>query len=147
MSSTPVRRVFVPGANRRRRHSTLEPGSRKPLLARSTRWVLRLRHAVIAVWLVALLAGAVASTHLSPLLANGFAVPHTDSARAATILTQSFGDRSDGEYLVVFAADRPVGPAVRTEVQTAVERAARAVPSAHAGQVSVAGRSVLYGTV
>jgi RND superfamily putative drug exporter len=147
MSSTPVRRVFVPGANRRRRHSTLEPGSRTPLLARSTRWVLRLRHAVIAVWLVALLAGAVASTHLSPLLANGFAVPHTDSARAATILTQSFGDRSDGEYLVVFAADRPVGPAVRTEVQAAVERAARAVPSAHAGQVSVAGRSVLYGTV
>jgi uncharacterized membrane protein YdfJ with MMPL/SSD domain len=147
MRSTPVRRVFVPGANRRRRDSTLEPRSRKPLFARSTRWVLRLRHAVIAVWLVGLLAGAVASTHLSPLLANGFAVPHTDSARAATVLTQSFGDRSDGEYLVVFATDRPVGPAVRTEVQAAVERAARAVPSAHAGQVSVASRNVLYGTV
>src|ERR1700747_3671356 len=119
----------------------------EPLLARTTRWILRRRRAVIAAWLAALLAGAVASTHLSPLLANGFAVPHTDSARAATILMRGFGDRSDGEYLVVFAADRPVGPAIRSEVQAAVERAARVVPSARAGPVEVGGRRLLYGTV
>jgi uncharacterized membrane protein YdfJ with MMPL/SSD domain len=119
----------------------------EPLLARTTRWILRRRRAVIAAWLAALLAGAVASTHLSPLLANGFAVPHTDSARAATILTRGFGDRSDGEYLVVFAADRPVGPAIRSEVQSAVERAARVVPSARAGPVEEGGRRLLYGTV
>jgi RND superfamily putative drug exporter len=108
---------------------------------------LRRRYAVIAAWLAALLAGAVASAHLSPLLANGFAVPHTDSARAATILTRTFGDRSDGEYLVVFAADRPVGPAIRAEVQSAVERAASVVPSATAGPIEVGGRRVLYGTI
>jgi uncharacterized membrane protein YdfJ with MMPL/SSD domain len=119
----------------------------EPLLARTTRWVLRRRHWVIAVWLAALLSGAVASAHLSPLLANGFAVPHTDSARAAAILTRSFGDRSDGEYLVVFSADRPLVPSVRTEVQAAVERAARAVPSARAGPVEAAGRRLLYETV
>src|ERR1700758_4224441 len=92
--------------------STTARARAEPLLARTTRWILRRRRAVIAAWLAALLVGAVASTHLSPLLANGFAVPHTDSARAATILTRGFGDRSDGEYLVVFAADRPLVPAV-----------------------------------
>src|SRR5579864_3016636 len=129
-----------PGRTERSPHAG---ASAEPLLARATRWILPRCHAVIAVWLAALLGGAVASAHLRPLLANGFAVPHTDSARAAAILTRSFGDRSDGEYLVVFAADRPLVPGVRSEVQAAVERAARVVPSARAGPVEVGGRRVL----
>jgi uncharacterized membrane protein YdfJ with MMPL/SSD domain len=100
----------------RTEHSTLARAPAEPLLARTTRWVLRRRHAVVAVWLAALLAGGLASLHLRPLLANGFGVPHTDSQIAARILTRHFGDRSDGEYLVVFTADRPVDPALRDEV-------------------------------
>ena len=48
-------------------------------LARTTRYALRFRYVVVAFWLAVLLAGAVASLHLRPLLANGFGVPHTDS--------------------------------------------------------------------
>jgi uncharacterized membrane protein YdfJ with MMPL/SSD domain len=117
------------------------------LLACTARCVLRFRYVVVAFWLGALLAGAAASMHLRPLLANGFGVPHSDSQSAAGILTQHFGDRSDGEYLVVFADSRPVSAAVRGRVQAALERAVRTVPSARAGPVEVAGRRLLYAAV
>jgi putative drug exporter of the RND superfamily len=117
------------------------------MIARTTRYVLRFRYAVVAFWLAALLAGAVASSHLRPLLANGFGVPNSDSQIAAGILTRHFGDRSDGEYLVVFTADRPVSPDVHRQLQAALERAARTVPSAHAGPVEAASRFLLYAAV
>jgi RND superfamily putative drug exporter len=112
-----------------------------------TRCVLRFRYAVVAFWLAALIGGAIASMHLRPLLANGFGVPHSDSQVAAGILTQHFGDRSDGEYLVVFTDRRPVTGAARDHVQTALEQAARTVPSARAGPVQFAGPFLLYAAV
>ena len=120
---------------------------REPVLARIARCVVRFRYAVLATWLALLILGGIASTRLGPLLANGFVVPHTDSQRAATILTRSFGDRSDGEYLLVFRARRPIEGALEARVQAAVDRAARSVPSARAGSVQAAGRSVLYATI
>jgi len=117
------------------------------LLVRTTRCVVRFRSVVVAFWLAALLAGAFASLHLRPLLANGFGVPHSDSQIAADTLAHHFGDRSDGEYLVVFAGDRPVGSAARGQVQAALERAVRTVPSARAGPVEVASRRLLYAAV
>jgi RND superfamily putative drug exporter len=123
------------------------PAPREPLLVRTTRWILRRHHAVIAVWLAALLGGAVASSHLRPLLANGFAVPHSDSQIAAGILSRHFGDRSDGEYLVVFIDERPVSATVHGQVEAALERAVRTVPSARAGPVEAASRFLLYAAV
>jgi RND superfamily putative drug exporter len=102
---------------------------------------------VLAAWLVLTIGGGLASTRLSPLLSNGFGVPGTDSARAAAILTRQFGDRSEGEYLLVFATRRPLEPPVRTQLQAAVDRAASRVPSARAGPLQAAGRHVLYDTV
>jgi RND superfamily putative drug exporter len=119
----------------------------EPLLVRTTRLALRFRKSVLAAWLVLLIAGGVASTQLSPLLSNGFGVPGTDSARAATILERHFGDRGDGEYLLVFSAHRPVDRHLRTQLQVAVDRAVLRVPSARAGRVQTAGRHVLYDTV
>jgi RND superfamily putative drug exporter len=119
----------------------------EPLLARTTRRALRYRRSVLAVWLVLLIAGGVASTRLSPLLSNGFGVPGTDSARAATILERHFGDRGDGEYLLVFTTRRPLGPRLRVQLQATIDRAVLRVPSAHAGPVQIAGRRVLYDTV
>src|SRR6478735_6082058 len=84
--------------------------SEASLLARTTRRALRHRRAVVAAWLVLLISGGVASSRLSALLSNDFAVPGTDSARAATILERRFGDRSDGQYLLVFATRRPLTP-------------------------------------
>ena len=119
----------------------------EPFLARTTRRALRFRGAVLVAWLVLLIAGGLASTRLAPLLSNGFGVPGTDSARAATILERHFADRGDGQYLLVFSTRRPLDPQLRTELQRAIDRAARRVPSAHAGPVQAAGRHVLYDTV
>jgi putative drug exporter of the RND superfamily len=120
---------------------------REPVLARIARCVVRFRYAVLATWLALLILGGIASTGLGPLLANGFVVPHTDSQRAPTILTQEFGDRGDGEYLLVFAARHPIDPAMEAAVQTAVDRAAQSIPSARTGLVRTADRSVLYATI
>jgi putative drug exporter of the RND superfamily len=117
------------------------------LLARTTRWALRFRRTVLLARLLFLIAGGLASTRLSPLLSNNFGVPGTDSARAATLLAGHFGDRSDGEYLLVFATPRPLDPPSRLQLQAAVDRAASRVPTAHAGPVQAAGRHVLYDIV
>jgi uncharacterized membrane protein YdfJ with MMPL/SSD domain len=127
--------------------AVVECATEEPLLARTTRYALRFRRSVFAVWLVLLIVGGVASTRLSPLLSNGFGVPGTDSDRAATILERHFGDRGDGEYLLVFATRRPLDPRLRAQLQAAVDRAALRVPSARAGPVQAAGRHVLYDTV
>jgi uncharacterized membrane protein YdfJ with MMPL/SSD domain len=123
------------------------PPSEAPLLARTTRRALRHRRSIIAVWLVLLIAGAVASTRLSALLSNNFAVPGTDSAEAATILEHRFGDRSDGEYLVVFETPRAFTPLLRAQLQTTVDRAARRLASARAGPIERAGPHLLYDTI
>jgi putative drug exporter of the RND superfamily len=125
----------------------VERAHNEPLLARITRCALRFRWSVVAAWLVLLIAGGFASTRLSPLLSNSFGVPGTDSDRAATILERHFGDRADGEYLLVFATRRRLAPQVRAQLQTAIDRASRRIPSAHAGPLQDAGRHVLYATV
>jgi putative drug exporter of the RND superfamily len=119
----------------------------EPLLARTTRWALRFRRAVLVAWLVILIGGGFASTRLSPLLSNNFGVPGTDSARAATILDRHFGERSDGEYLLVFATRRTLDPPLRAQLQAAIDRAAFRLPTARPGPVQPAGRHVLYDTV
>ena len=136
--------------NSLRAHAELlavECAPREPLLARTTRYALRFRWSVLAVWLVLLIAGGVASTRLSPLLSNTFGVPGTDSARAATILQRNFGDRGDGEYLLVFATPRPLDAPLRAQLQSTIDRAALRVPSARAGLVQAAGPHVLYDSV
>jgi uncharacterized membrane protein YdfJ with MMPL/SSD domain len=119
----------------------------KSLLARTTRSALRFRRTVLAAWLTFLVVGGFASTRLSPLLSNNFGVPGTDSAQAATILDRHFGDRSDGEYLLVFTTRRTLGPPLRVQLRAAVTRAASRLPTARAGPVQSAGRHVLYDTV
>src|SRR4051794_38372344 len=99
----------------------METRADEPLLARTTRYALRRRRLVLAVWLVLLVAGGIASTRLSPLLSNGFGVPGTDSARAATVLEQHFGDRGDGEYLLVFTTPRTVDPRLRARLQATID--------------------------
>src|ERR671939_1053733 len=91
-------------------------------MERWTRAVLRYRWVVVACWVVAIAAGFVANSRLTDLLSNTFTVPGTDSERARTILQDSFGDRSDGEFLVVFKGGLPA------MLRPALVRGARAVP-------------------
>jgi RND superfamily putative drug exporter len=113
------------------------------VLAAWTRYVLRFRWLVLAFWALVIVAGFAASRNLDAHLENTFTVPGTDSERARTILQDHFGDRSDGEFLIVFRAPPTVplaalGPAMR--------RAAAAVPTGRAGPLRRVG-DVVYGSV
>jgi putative drug exporter of the RND superfamily len=109
--------------------------------------MLRLRWLVLGIWLVVLIAGGFASTRLSGLLSNDFGVPGTDSAQAQSILQQRFGDRSDGEYLVVFKATRAATRPLLARLQQTVDRAAAAIPTARAGPLRTVGEHVIEGTI
>jgi uncharacterized membrane protein YdfJ with MMPL/SSD domain len=103
------------------------------VLERWTRGVVRFRVLVLAAWLAVLVAGILASTRLSPLLANSFSVPGTDSERARQILQTQFGERPDGTFTVVFQTHSKRGLAAR------VARAARVVPTGSPGRLQTAG--------
>jgi RND superfamily putative drug exporter len=112
------------------------------MLERWTRVVLRFRWVVLAFWLVATLAGGYASGRLNPLLSNTFTVPGTDSETVRTTLQHRFGDRSDGEFIVVFAGARePIA-----DLQRRLDRAAPAVPGGRATALRSAG-GLTYGSV
>ena len=90
-------------------------------MARWTRFVLRFRWPILAFWLVVLLAGGFATSKLTPLLSNTFTVPGTDSERARTILQDHFGDRSDGEFLVIYKI-RNGTAGVRLKLERSIRR-------------------------
>jgi len=109
--------------------------------------VLRLRWPIVAFWAVVVVAGVAASTRLSRLETNVFTVPGTDSERVRTILDRYFGDRSDGEYIVVFDMRDTRRPGVVAALQRRVDRAAAAVPSGRATTLRVANAHVVYGDI
>jgi putative drug exporter of the RND superfamily len=115
-------------------------------VARWTRFVLRLRWPILATWIVALLAGGFATSKLTPLLSNTFTVPGTDSERARTILQQHFGDRSDGEFLVIYRI-RNGTAGVRLKLERSIREGARAVPGGKATGLRDAKGGVVYGSI
>jgi putative drug exporter of the RND superfamily len=117
------------------------------VIERWTRLMLRRRWLVIGIWLAVLIAGGFASTRLSGLLSNDFGVPGTDSARAQSILQQRFGDRTDGEYLVVFKVTHAANRPLLARLQQTVDRAAAAVRTARADPLQAVGNHVIEGTV
>src|SRR3954466_14601411 len=116
-------------------------------MARWTRVVLRFRWPILASWLVILLAGGIATAKLAPLLSNTFTVPGTDSERARTILQQHFGDRSDGEFLVVYRTPSRPSRAELGALQAGLVRAALVVPNGRAGPIVRGTDRVWYGSV
>jgi uncharacterized membrane protein YdfJ with MMPL/SSD domain len=115
-------------------------------MARWTRVVLRFRWPILAAWLVILLAGGLATAKLSPLLSNTFTVPGTDSEHARTILQDHFGDRSDGEFLIIYKV-RNGTAGVRLKLERSIRQAAEAVPSGQATELRDAKGGVVYGSI
>jgi putative drug exporter of the RND superfamily len=111
-----------------------------------TRFVVRFRWPILGVWLVVLLAGGYASSKVSPLLSNTFTVPGTDSERARQILQQHFGDRSDGEFLVVYRV-REGTAGVTLRLERSLQQAAKAVPTGQATGLRDTGKGVVYGSI
>jgi uncharacterized membrane protein YdfJ with MMPL/SSD domain len=92
-------------------------------VARWTHFVLRFRWPILGFWVAVLLAGGYATAKLTPLLSNTFTVPGTDSERARTILQHQFGDRSDGEFLVIYKLrSRTAG--IRLKLERSIRTAA-----------------------
>jgi uncharacterized membrane protein YdfJ with MMPL/SSD domain len=116
-------------------------------LERWTRWMIRYRWAVLALWLVILIAGGWSSSKLSALLSNTFTMPGTDSERAREILKDHYGDRSDGAFTVVFRVPNAADPALRDRLQATVVRAAKEVPTGRPRPLAPGGEHVLYGDI
>src|SRR5919204_4266362 len=114
-------------------------------MARWTRLVLRFRWPILAFWLVVLLAGGFAYSKLTPLLSNTFTVPGTDSERARTILQDHFGDRSDGEFLVIYEI-RSGTAGVRLALERSIHAGATAVPGGKPTALRDAPDGVVYGS-
>jgi uncharacterized membrane protein YdfJ with MMPL/SSD domain len=115
-------------------------------VARWTRVVLRYRWLVLGIWLVVLVSGGYASSKLTPLLSNTFTVPGTDSERARDILQHHFGDRSDGEFIIVYRTRRPAA-GLRPRLERSMRQAATAVPTGEATSLRVAPGGVVYGSI
>ena len=109
--------------------------------------MLRHRWLVVGAWLVVLLAGGYSNSKLSALLSNTFTMPGTDSERARTILKNHYGDRSDGSFTVVFRVRNSADPALRMRLQSALERAAKQVPTGRPRPLAPGGQHVLYGDI
>ena len=80
-------------------------------------------------WLAVVLVGGWASRRLSALESNVFSVPGTDSEHVRHVLSQHFGDRSDGAFMVVFRVQNSADPALKARLQRVVDEAAKAVPT------------------
>ncbi len=115
-------------------------------MARWTRLVLGFRWPILGFWLVVLLVGGFATSKLTPLLSNTFTVPGTDSERARTILQKHFGDRSDGEFLVIYEI-RNGTAGVRLKLERSIREAATAVPGGKATALRDAPGGVVYGSI
>ena len=108
--------------------------------------VLRFRWPILGAWFLILLAGGIATAKLPPLLSNTFTVPGTDSEQARTILQDHFGDRSDGEFLIIYKV-RNGTPGARLKLERSIRAAARAVPSGQATSLRDAKNGVVYGSI
>ena len=115
-------------------------------MARWTRFVLRFRWPIVVAWVVVILAGGYATSRLSPLLSNTFTVPGSDSERARTILQDHFGDRSDGEFLVIYRIHRPL-PGLRPRLERSLRAGAEVVPTGKATGLRAAPGGVVYGSI
>ncbi len=115
-------------------------------MARWTHLVLRLRWPILAFWLVVILGGGYATSKVSALLSNTFTVPGTDSENARTILQDHFGDRSDGEFLIVYKVGQGAAR-VRPALERSIRAGATAVPDARVTALRSARGGVVYGTI
>jgi RND superfamily putative drug exporter len=112
-----------------------------------TRFVLRHRGAVLALWIAVFLLGGFASSRLSPLLSNTFNVPGTDSERVRATLERHFGDRPDGSFTAVFELSGASSPGQVAKLQRVVDKAAHVIPSGKPTKLLTAGRKVVFGDI
>lgn len=101
---------------------------------------------VLASWAAVLAGGLAASTQLPSLLTNSFAVPGTESDRAARLLATHFDERPEGTFIVVFPVRHSSDIALRRRLERRLARAALTIPGAHTFALR-SGGGLFYGEV
>jgi uncharacterized membrane protein YdfJ with MMPL/SSD domain len=103
-------------------------------LERLGRAVIRFRWAVLAAWLVIVVASGMAASGLPDLFKSQLALPGTDSQRAEEVLQREFGQKGVGAFTLVA---RTEGPAVDLlpELRRAAGRAAQELPTGKVASV------------
>ena len=115
-----------------------------------TRWartMIRFRWGVLAIWLVALVAAGTASSGLSDLLTNRFALPGAESEKAADILKNDFGQKPEGSFSLVVKGAPGSAQANVPKVQAAAERAAKELPTGRAVEARAVSSEVVTATI
>src|SRR5580765_8430263 len=117
-------------------------------MARWARAMIRFRWAVLTVWILAILAGGFAASGLSSLLTNRFALPGSDSEKAADILKSRFGEKPEGSFSLVAKADDGGNAAgLVPKLRAAAERAAGKLPTGQVAEVHAASSDVATATI
>ena len=96
---------------------------------------------VLAIWLALFACGVAATANLGDLLANRFSVPGSDAERGLELLTEHFGERSDGAFTLVVRG--PIrDPGFVRRVEAAARRGARELRGGKAGPLVPGTRDV-----
>jgi uncharacterized membrane protein YdfJ with MMPL/SSD domain len=116
-------------------------------MARWARTMIRYRWAVLAVWVVAVLAAGAASSGLSDLLTNRFVLPGAESDKARNILEQHFGEKPEGSFSFVVQDTSGDAAALVPKVRQSAERAAHALPTGKLASVNAVSDDVVTATI
>jgi RND superfamily putative drug exporter len=116
-------------------------------MARWARTMIRFRWAVLTVWVVAFLAAGAASSGLSDLLTNRFALPGAESEKAADILKRDFGQKPEGSFSLVVEGPAGSAPANLPKVRAAAERAAAELPTGKVAGTRAVSSGIVTATI
>ena len=116
-------------------------------MARWARTMIRYRWAVLAVWLVAVIAAGAASSGLSSLLTNRFVLPGAESDKARNILQQHFGQKPEGSFSLVVQGAPGTAASLVPRVQTSAGKAAKVLPTGKVAAVSPVSKDVVTATI
>jgi putative drug exporter of the RND superfamily len=116
-------------------------------MARWARTMIRFRWAVLAVWLVAVVAAGAASSGLSSLLTNRFVLPGAESDKARNILQQHFGQKPEGSFSLVVKGAPGTAASLVPKVRQSADKAAHALPTGKVASVSAASKDVVTATI
>ena len=101
------------------------------MLTQFTRQIIRLRIAVIILWIAVAIFGVFASLGVNAKLSTSLAVPGSDSTKAEEITIKNFGENSEGTFTVVY----PFTHATTEEIDVFKSKVASAAKTIPTGKV------------
>jgi len=116
-------------------------------MERWTRLMIRYRWAVVAAWVVVLVASVAAMSGLADLLTNRFTLPGTDTERVERILEDHFGQKTTGSFSVIAEGAPGSAAELVPEVRAAAERASKELPTSQVAAAEAVSDSVVVGTI